>query len=92
MAGQLWAVSSLGGYAYSDELSTELRTHVQPAVKFRQLCDAKDASNKGLGKGDAYHWNVYSDLSDDGTLGQAGITETEVMPEDNFTIEYAIAA
>lgn len=42
MAGQLWAISSLGGYQYSLELSDFLRTAVQPLVKFRQFCDAKD--------------------------------------------------
>jgi N4-gp56 family major capsid protein len=86
MSGQIWAINTEGGYAYSDNLSRELRTHVQPAVKFRQLCDAKDAAHQGLGKGDTFHWNVYSDVSDDGDLGKLGLSETEVMPEDNFTI------
>jgi len=86
MAGQIWAINSEGGYAYSDNLSRELRTHVQPAVKFRQLCDAKDAAMQGLGKGDTFHWNVYSDLQDNGDTGKNGIDEREVMPEDNFTI------
>ena len=40
MAGQVWEVDELGGYMYSDELSNVLRTALQPAVKFRQLCDA----------------------------------------------------
>lgn len=35
MAGQLWAVNSLGGYMYADNLSNELRMAVQPMVKFR---------------------------------------------------------
>ena len=86
MAGQIWAVNSEGGYAYSDNLSRELRTHVQPAVKFRQLCDAKDAAQQGLGKGQTFHWNVYSDIQDDGDIAKDGLSETEVMPEDNFTI------
>ena len=51
MAGQLWAVNSLGGYQYSLELSDILRTAVQPLVKFRQFCDAKDFTDKGLHKG-----------------------------------------
>lgn len=51
-----------------------------------QLCDAKDAAHQGLGKGDTFHWNVYSDVSDDGVAGGVGISETEVMPEDAFTI------
>lgn len=35
MTGQLWVTDSLGGFMYSDKLSRELRTAVQPAVKFR---------------------------------------------------------
>ena len=82
--GQLWSVSSLGGYLYSDNLSDYLRTHMQPASKFRDLCDMKDAG--GLHKGQTFNWNVYSDISDDGTLGKVGLSETETMPEDEFTI------
>ena len=47
MAGQLWSVSAEGGFMYSDELSDVLRQQVQPLTKFRQLCDAKDGSEKG---------------------------------------------
>lgn len=71
---------------YSDNLSRELRTALQPAVKFRQLCDAKDAAFQGLGKGATFHWDVYGDVSDTGTAGKTGLTETNTMPEDNFTI------
>ena len=74
--GQIWAINTLGGYMYSDNLSRELRTALQPAVKFRQLCDAKDAAHQGLGKGKTFHWDVYSDVSDDGTIGSTGIKET----------------
>lgn len=35
MSGQVWAVDSLGGYMYSDQLSKTLRHAVQPMVKFR---------------------------------------------------------
>lgn len=82
MAGQLWAVDADGGYAYSDELSDVLRTQVQPLTKFRQLCDADDASEKGLGRGDNYNWNVYSKISNQG----GRLSETEQMPESGFTI------
>lgn len=88
MAGQLWVTNSLGGYMYSDKLSRELRMAVQPQVKFRQFCDAKDATkarnqdgNK-LGKGDTFRWNVY------GTAATRGgtLVETSTMPETNFTV------
>jgi len=37
MAGQLWAVNTLGGYMYSLNLSKKLRMAVQPLIKFRGL-------------------------------------------------------
>ena len=82
MSGQLWAINSRGGYMYSDNLSTELRTQLQPTLKFRQFCDAKDAVMQGLGKGDTFHWNVYSDVATQGTT----LDEVDTMPETNFTI------
>jgi hypothetical protein len=57
MAGQVWAVNSLGGYMYSLNLSKHLRMAVQPLVKFRQFCDIKDATQQGLHKNDIFHWN-----------------------------------
>ena len=82
MAGQLWAVNSLGGYMYSLELSDILRTAVQPLAKFRQFCDAKDFTDKGLHKGQIFTWNVYSDVASQGTV----LSETSTMPGSNFTI------
>lgn len=82
MAGQVWVTDSEGGYMYSDELSDVLRLSVQPLVKFRQFCDAKDATDKGLNKGDQFHWNVYSDVATQGGT----LTETSTMPETQFTI------
>jgi len=73
---------------YSDKLSRELRMAVQPMCKFRQFCDAKDATKARnpegnmLGKGDTFHWNVYSDVSNQGGT----LTETSTMPETQFTI------
>jgi N4-gp56 family major capsid protein len=67
---------------YSDQLSKTLRFAVQPGVKFRQFADIKDAAVQGKGKGDTYHWNVYSDVAAAGTT----LVETSTMPETNFTI------
>jgi N4-gp56 family major capsid protein len=83
MAGQLWAVNSLGGYTYSLELSDTIRTALQPLVKFRQFCDAKDFTDKGLHRGQTFTWDVYSDLSD---TSYGTLVETATIPEDNFTI------
>ena len=82
MSGQVWGVNTLGGYMYSDELSDVLRTALQPLVKFRQFCDAKDATNKGLNKGEKWHWNKYSDVAEQG----GELDETEAMPETNYTV------
>ena len=82
MAGQVWHTDTLGGFMYSDQLSDVLRTALQPMTKFRQFCDAKDATSKGLHAGDTFHWNVYSDVAQQG----GDLAETDVMPETNFTI------
>lgn len=82
MAGQVWAVNSLGGFMYSRQLSNVLRMSVQPLVKFRQFCDVRDASQQGKKKGDIFTWDVFSDVATAGGV----LTETNTMPESNFTI------
>jgi hypothetical protein len=82
MAGQVWAVNSLGGYMYSRQLSNVLRMAVQPLVKFRQFSDVRDASQQGKKKGDIFTWDVFSDVANPGGV----LTETNTMPETNFTI------
>ena len=85
MAGQLWAVNSLGGFFYSQNLSDELRVAVQPMSRFRQFCDVKDASQQGKGKGQTFTWDVVSNMATAGTT----LTETNTMPETQFTITQA---
>jgi N4-gp56 family major capsid protein len=82
MAGQVWGVSSLGGFMYSRQLSNVLRTALEPLVKFRQFCDVKDASQQGRKKGDIFTWDVFSDVATPGGV----LNETNTMPETNFTI------
>jgi N4-gp56 family major capsid protein len=82
MAGQVWAVNSLGGFMYSRQLSNVLRMSVQPLVKFRQFCDVRDASQQGKKKGDIFTWDVFSDVATAGGV----LVETNTMPESNFTI------
>lgn len=82
MAGQVWAVNSLGGFMYSRQLSNVLRMAVQPLVKFRQFADVRDASQQGKKKGDIFTWDVFSDVSTPGGV----LAETNTMPETNFTI------
>ena len=85
MAGQIWAVNSLGGFFYSLNLSNELREAVQPMSRFRQFCDVKDASQQGKGKGQTFTWDVVSNAA---TAGGT-LVETNTMPETQFTITQA---
>lgn len=80
MAGQLWAVNSLGGFFYSLNLSDELRQALQPEARFRQFCDAKDAGGKN--KGQTFTWDTVQNVA---TAGGT-LVETNTMPETNFTI------
>lgn len=82
MAGQIWALNAEGGFMYADELSDYLRMTAQPLTKFRQLCDAKDGTQKGLNRGDKFYWNVYSNI---GTQGRR-LDERQPMPESGFSI------
>ena len=82
MTGQVWVTASLGGYMFSEVLSDVLRFSLQPLVKFRQFADIKDAAVQGKGRGDTFHWNIFSDVATAGTV----LAETDTMPETNFTI------
>ena len=82
MAGQIWSVPAEGGYLYSDEMSDVLRMQVQPLCKFRQFCDAEDGTQKGMGAGETFTWNVYENLSDT----DDELSETDPMPERGFSI------
>lgn len=79
---QVWLTNTLGGYMWSPNLSKVLRHVVQPGAKFRQFADVKDAAVQGKGKGETFHWNVYSDVTTRGTT----LVETNVMPKTNYTI------
>jgi hypothetical protein len=67
---------------YSDQLSNVIRSALQPLSRFQQHCDAEDFTDKGYGKGDAFRWNIYSDVTTQG----GRITENQKMPETSFTI------
>jgi hypothetical protein len=82
MAGQVWETNTAGGFMYSGELSDVLRNALQPMTRFVQHCDADDFTDKGLHAGDAFQWNVYSDVATQG----GRIDENERMPETGFTI------
>ncbi|MCH8177390.1 MAG: hypothetical protein IIC09_04180 [Proteobacteria bacterium] len=85
MAGQVWETNTAGGFMYSGELSDVLRNALQPMTRFVQHCDADDFTDKGLHAGDAFQWNVYSDVSTQG----GRLDENQRMPETGFTITQA---
>jgi len=78
---ELWTEHRTDGYYGSVKLSKVLRTGVEPLCKFRQFADVKDAAVEGKGKGDTFHWNVYSDVATQGGT----LSENEAMPETGFT-------
>lgn len=88
-------------YFESINLSKELRTAVQPTLRFRQFTDAKDPEqSNAMHKGATFHWNVYSDLTRDGGGSTSRtLAETSTMPTGSFSItqgtltigEYGIA-
>lgn len=80
MSGNLWAVNTLGGFMYQDNLSKEFREAVQPEVKFRQFADLQSAYGKN--RGENFHWNVYLNIQTQGGT----LVETNTMPESNFTV------
>ena len=80
MAGNVWAVNSLGGFMYQDNLSEEFREAVQPEVKFRQFADLQSAYGKS--RGENFHWNVYLNIQTQGGT----LVETNTMPESNFRV------
>jgi len=87
--GNVWSVDTAGGFMYSDELSNTLRTDMQPMMRYRQFCDATDASSKAKHAGDKYHWNIYSDVETQGGVlvaGGATNIENNPMPETKFAI------
>ncbi len=87
--GQLWSVSTLGGFMYSDQLSDVLRTALQPMARFRQFADIKEG--QGQSNGDRLYWNIYSDVATPGAAltetsdGTASGTYTPI-PESNYTV------
>lgn len=82
MAGQIWAVNSLGGFMYSLNLSKKFRHALQPSCRFRQFADWKDANFQGVHKGSTFHWDVFGNVATQGGT----LVETNTMPETQFPI------
>jgi hypothetical protein len=82
MAGQLFAVNSLGGFYSSKNLSKELRMGVQATSKFRQFADVRDAWGKVTKAGQTFTWDVVPMAS----RGNRALAETNTLPSGNHTV------
>lgn len=82
MAGQLFAVGSLGGYYSSFNLSKELRMGVKATSKFRQFADIKDAWGKVSRTGETFTWDTVPMLP----RASRALAETNTMPMAQHTI------
>jgi len=82
MAGQLFAVNSLGGFYYSLNLSKDLRRGVQAKSKFRQFCDVRDAWSKVTRSGQTFTW----DTVPMGSRANRALVETNTIPQGSHTV------
>lgn len=82
MAGQLFAVNSLGGFYASFNLSKELRRGVQATAKFRQFADIRDAFGKVTKAGQTFTWDTVPMMA----RGNRALTETNTVPQGNHTV------
>lgn len=79
---QLWQIQLSDMTAYSYHFSEMLRMAIQPRARYRQFCDAQDASTAGLHAGDKYYWERFGDID---ASADSWIAENEPMPEGSFT-------
>lgn len=82
MAGQVFAVNSLGGYYASFNLSKDLRQGVKATAKFRQFCDIRDAFGSVKKTGQTFTWDVIPTMS----RGNRALSETNTIPQGQQTI------
>ena len=82
MAGQLFAVNSLGGFYASFNLSKELREGVQATSKFRQFADVRDAFGKVSRTGQTFTWDTVPMM----TRGNRALAETNTIGQGQHTI------
>ena len=82
MAGQLFAVNSLGGFYSSFNLSKELRMGVKSTSKFRQFADVRDAFGKVTKTGQTFTW----DVAPMANRGNRALVETATIPQGQHSI------
>ena len=82
MAGQLFAVNTLGGFMASFNLSKELRQGVRATSKFRTFCDVRDAWSKVTRSGQTFTWDTMPKMA----RGNRALAETNTIPQGNSTL------
>ena len=82
MAGQLFAVNSIGGFYSAKGLSKELRMGVKATAKFRQFADVRDAWNKVTKAGQTFTWDVVPMAS----RANRALAETNTVPQGNHIV------
>ena len=80
MAGQQWAVGARGGFLTNIKLSKKLREVAQPMMRFRGLVRPEMEFGKNVG--DTLQFDKVCNVATEGRV----ISETETVPETNFTI------
>lgn len=78
MSVSIWTGNE--GYMSAKNLDKVLRYALQPECKFRQFASVKSAVGKN--KGETFHWNVYSDVANQG----GALVETNTMPTTGFSV------
>jgi N4-gp56 family major capsid protein len=78
MPGQVYSVSTLGGYMSQPYLSDRLRHVAQPEFRLRQFVDAKEAI--GRNRGDTFLFDKAGNVQAQGGT----LVETQTIPQTNF--------
>lgn len=81
-AGQWWVSSTQGAELAQAYLTKWLRTVSQPLMRFRSVCDIKEAIGKH--KGDTFNWDKIANIATAGAY--TGLAETATVPNSHFTI------
>lgn len=81
MAGQLWAVGSLGQLFDGKNLSDELLKANMATQKFRQFADIKNAWNTKR-SGETFTWDLVENI----TRANRALVETNTMPQGQATV------
>jgi N4-gp56 family major capsid protein len=81
MAGNIFAVGSLGGLFDGKNLSDELLKANMATQKFRQFADVKNAWNTKR-SGETFTWDLVENI----TRANRALTETNTIPQGNATV------